>query len=152
MTTAIIRCPVGTLQIEEHASQLVRLRWQSEPHVFSPITNPVLQSACSALEKYFSGSITPFNLPLAPSGTKFQIRVWQELLKIPYGKSLSYSKIAETLKTAPRAIGRACAANPLPIFIPCHRVTSLGGLGGYSAGEGIKTKSHLLAMENFFVA
>ena len=73
-------------------------------------------------------------MPLAPAGTAFQQRVWAALQAIPTGSVLSYGELARQLDTAPRAIGGACRSNPIPILIPCHRVVSRQGLGGY-AGE-----------------
>lgn len=83
-----------------------------------------------------------------PKGTPFQEKVWQELLKIPYGKTKTYKEIASAIghPNAYRAVGQACKKNPLPIIIPCHRVIgSNGNLGGYSRGK--KMKMRLLEME-----
>jgi O-6-methylguanine DNA methyltransferase len=67
--------------------------------------------------------------------------------QIPYGETRSYSELAFAVGSGPRAIGRACGHNPIPIVIPCHRVLAKGGLGGYSGGEGLPTKRLLLALE-----
>lgn len=82
------------------------------------------------------------------SGTPFQVAVWRELCKIPYGRTISYAKLAKRVgrPKAVRAVANACGANPLPIIIPCHRViASDGTIGGYSGG--ISKKKHLLAKE-----
>ncbi|HRK96528.1 MAG TPA: MGMT family protein, partial [Rhodospirillales bacterium] len=74
--------------------------------------------------------------------------VWRRLVAIPWGQTVSYGALAAELASSPRAIARACAANPIPIIIPCHRVVAAsGGLGGYSGGDGIDTKAALLALE-----
>ena len=87
-------------------------------------------------------------MPLKPKGSSFQIKVWDHLNKIPFGSIQTYAQIAWELDTAPRAIGGACAKNPIPIIIPCHRVTaSSGKTGGFSAGSGVKTKLQLLKHE-----
>lgn len=83
-------------------------------------------------------------------GTDFQKRVWAELLKIPPGKTLTYSDLAKKLSSHPRAIGQACKANPLPITIPCHRVIGKHDLGGYfgqTQGKLLDKKKRLLDLE-----
>jgi len=100
------------------------------------------------LSLYFSGKLTSFKTPISFSGTPFQESVWQELLKISYGKTCSYKEIAETIGNpkACRAVGTANGANKLAIIIPCHRVINEGGkLGGY--GGGISHKVWLLDHE-----
>ena len=84
------------------------------------------------------------------TGTPFQLKVWKELRKIPYGETQTYKQIAEILgnSRAARAVANACGKNPLPIIIPCHRVIrSDGGLGGYSGKGGVKEKQRLLDRE-----
>jgi methylated-DNA-[protein]-cysteine S-methyltransferase len=83
-------------------------------------------------------------------GTDFQKRVWAELLKIPPGKTVTYSDLAKKLHSHPRAIGQACKANPLPVTIPCHRVVGKNNLGGYcgkTQGKLLKRKQALLNSE-----
>src|SRR5690606_15387258 len=87
-------------------------------------------------------------LPLAPAGTAFQRSVWSHMVRIPHGRTETYAGLARALGSGPRAVGMACAANPIPILIPCHRVVAAGGaLHGYSGGEGLATKQHLLELE-----
>jgi len=91
-----------------------------------------------------------FDLPLAPAGTPFRLRVWQALRTIPAGETRTYGELARRLGTSPRAIGGACAANPLPLFVPCHRVVAAVGSGGFAgqrAGPMPALKRRLLAME-----
>ena len=100
------------------------------------------------MSEYFSGERKKFNLPVDIPGTKFQNKVWAELNKIPYGKTVSYKKIAERLGNIKlyRAVGRANALNPACIIIPCHRVINTNGkYGGYAAG--LKVKEKLLETE-----
>lgn len=108
-----------------------------------------LQDCVIQLEEYFSGKRASFNLTVNPKGTEFQIKVWKELLKIPYGKTKTYleqSKALGDLK-AIRAVATANGKNPLWIVIPCHRVIgSNGSLTGYAGG--IWRKKWLLALEN----
>ncbi|MDH3546670.1 MAG: methylated-DNA--[protein]-cysteine S-methyltransferase [Gammaproteobacteria bacterium] len=100
------------------------------------------------LVEYFEGERKSFDLPLKVSGTEFQIRVLEELQRIPYGETLSYSDIAERIGNpkAVRAVGAANGRNPIPIVIPCHRVIgSSGDLTGF--GGGLDTKEALLRLE-----
>ncbi|MBQ6596125.1 MAG: methylated-DNA--[Lentisphaeria bacterium] len=100
------------------------------------------------LQEYFRGERRDFDLPLAPAGTPFQQRVWQELCRIPYGRTVSYGEIARRigLPKGPRAIGQANHRNPIPILIPCHRVIAAQGApGGY--GGGLDIKIRLLKLE-----
>jgi len=109
----------------------------------APFAEPVRQ-----LEAYFAGTLRRFDLRLAPAGTPFQQRVWQALLEIPYGETVSYSELARRIgrPAAVRAVGAANGQNPLAIVIPCHRVIgSNGRLVGY--GGGLPAKSALLALE-----
>lgn len=108
-----------------------------------------LLTAClRQLEEYFSGKRCTFDLPLHLVGTPFQKKVWRQLMKIPYGQTVSYAELARRIgrPKAYRAVANACGQNPLPIIVPCHRVIASGGkLGGYSGG--LKRKRWLLRHE-----
>jgi len=100
------------------------------------------------LTEYFAGTRKDFDLALRPTGTEFQLRVLEELRKIPYGKTCSYSEIAERIgrPRAVRAVGAANGRNPIPIVIPCHRVIGASGdLTGF--GGGLAAKEALLRLE-----
>ena len=100
------------------------------------------------LTRYFNGKLAKFTCPIDPMGTPFQVRVWKELTKIPYGTTITYKHLAKRVAApkASQAVGRANSQNPLPIIIPCHRVLgSDGALVGYSCG--VKTKEFLLRLE-----
>lgn len=108
----------------------------------------MLKEAGRQLQLYLAGILRNFDLPLAPDGTEFSLRVWKSLTTIPCGETRSYGEIAQIIgnKKAARAVGRAIHCNPIPIFIPCHRVIgSNGKLIGY--GGGLQTKSFLLNLE-----
>lgn len=110
--------------------------------------DPFMFNVFAELEEYFNCSRRSFDVPLDIRGTDFQKDVWNELLKIPFGRTVSYKYIARSLgdENAIRAVGRANGSNPIPIIIPCHRVISDDGtLGGYSGGLEIKRK--LLKLE-----
>lgn len=121
---------------------------QTRPPAVRNDANFLLVEAARQLREYFAGRLRQFDLPLDPRGTPFQRRVWCEVATIPYGRTRSYSEIAEALGTprAVRAVGAANGANPLPIVIPCHRVIGASGkLVGY--GGGLALKRRLLELE-----
>ncbi|NTV01341.1 MAG: methylated-DNA--[protein]-cysteine S-methyltransferase [Chlorobiaceae bacterium] len=104
---------------------------------------PLLGEAFRQLEAWLDGEIRSFTLPLAPAGTEFMLGVWAALKDIPYGQTRTYRDIALLLGCAgaSRAVGTACARNPLPLFIPCHRVVRSDGTpGGYRGGGGLKAR------------
>ncbi len=119
------------------------------PREAPPGAPPWLGRAVALLAEYFAGRNPDLSsLPLDLAGTPFQRQVWEELRKVPPGRTLTYGELARRLGKpgAARAVGQALRANPLPLFIPCHRVTAAGGrLGGYSAGP--ERKRWLLALE-----
>lgn len=107
-----------------------------------------LRETIHQLRAYFAGELEDFDLALAPEGTAFQQKVWDELCTIPYGDTITYGEIAKRIgnPSASRAVGLANGSNPIPIIIPCHRVIgSNGKLTGYGGGLPIKEK--LLALE-----
>ena len=110
--------------------------------------HPIATEAVGQLRAYFAGRLRRFDLPLDLRGTDFQLRVWRELERIPYGETRSYLQIAEAIGAprAVRAVGAANGANPIPIVVPCHRVIGAGGkLVGY--GGGLPLKKRLLQLE-----
>ncbi len=109
----------------------------------------LLADAYKQLIEYLKGERTEFTLPLNPSGTPFQKKVWEVLRSIPYGETLSYKEVAVRAGNpkASRAVGMANNKNPIPVIIPCHRVIGADGrLVGY--GGGLPTKVKLLTLEN----
>ncbi len=151
--------PFGSLLLLEWDSALIALcppeqvqkQWKKLPGEVPLLEQetPLLQEAAQQLEDYFSGKRQQFSLPLCPLGTDFQQQVWQQLLTIPYGKTITYGAIADQLQSkAFQAIGNAVGANPLPIFIPCHRVLPANGkIGNFSLIGGASTKALLLDLE-----
>ena len=113
-----------------------------------PGTHPIASEAARQLRAYFAGQLRRFEIPLDLQGTDFQLRVWRELERIPYGETRSYSQIAAAVGAprAMRAVGAANGANPIPIVVPCHRVIGVSGkLVGY--GGGLPLKKRLLELE-----
>ena len=111
--------------------------------------DPVLAEAVRQLTAYFARELTDFDLPLAPDGTDFQRRVWEQLARISHGETASYGEIAVRLgmtSAASRAVGLANGRNPIPIVVPCHRVIGANGtLTGYAGG--LERKQLLLELE-----
>lgn len=125
---------------KDGSSRTVPEGWVADPSAFIEVARQ--------LTAYFAGELREFALPLAPSGTEWQIRVWQGLTTIPYGRTASYGELAHELgrPTASRAVGTANGRNPLSIIVPCHRIIgSDGTLTGYSGG--LDRKKFLLALE-----
>lgn len=100
------------------------------------------------LDCYFDNHHYRFQLSLKPEGTVYQQRVWNALMMIPAGRTLSYGELASALQSSPRAVGQACKKNPLTLFIPCHRIVAKTGLGGYMGKkEALAYKTALLQHE-----
>lgn len=125
--------------------------------VFLPLSTPaqspsnaLAAEVCRQLLRYVDDPTAPFDLPLAFSATAHQAKVWRALCVIPCGETRTYGALAKTLHSAAQAVGQACGANPLPIVIPCHRVVSRAGLGGFMLhrdGDALDIKRWLLAHE-----
>lgn len=111
-------------------------------------SSQVTEKAAAELDEYFAGRRTAFDIPLLMAGSDFRKDVWKALLTIPYGETLSYSEVAARCghPRAVRAVGTAIGANPMSIFVPCHRVTLHSGAIGQYAG-GRDAKSRLLTLE-----
>ena len=142
--------PVGWLGLREENGKLVELAFSEDRPKVGARESAVLDFTQSALDDYFSGK-RAFYLPeMQAAGTPFQKRVWQQLLAIPYGQTMTYGEVAKRLQTHPRAVGGACRANPLVVLVPCHRVVSASGLGGFSGqaeGHWPRVKDWLLRHE-----
>ena len=146
--TELVGLRFGNVGYEEETEEDWEEGFGGEPAQVPPRKLPkVLLTAAKQLQQYFDGKREVFTVPLNPGGTPFQQRVWEELTGIPFGETRTYGQIAEAIgkPLAVRAVGGANNANPLPIFIPCHRVVgSTGKLTGYSGGLDIKEKLLLL--------
>ena len=142
--------PVGKLWLTASPDALCTLSWRkgSFSGMEEKPSHPVLRAAAKQLKEYFSGKRKSFDLPLKPEGTEFQMKVWRELSRIPYGTTISYGEQAKRVgdKNAARAVGSANGRNPIAIIVPCHRVVASSGIGGF--GGGLKAKRILLSLEN----
>ena len=146
-----ITSPLGPLSIVGSAQAVESIGWNLDRASSTADTAnscPLLDECVRQLQAYFDWRLTAFDLPVAPAGTNFQQRVWQRLMAIPFGQTLSYGQLAETLQppTSPRAIGNAVGRNPISIVLPCHRVVgSRGDLTGFAGG--LDRKEWLLTHE-----
>ena len=160
MSWTVIESPVGDLRLVETNGAISQIQFEPFPpagqsHDGRPRgdrddANPLLVEAARQLRAYFDRDLKEFDLPLAPVGTDFQRRVWQELCEIGYGDTSSYGELAHRLgktNAASRAVGLANGRNPIPIVIPCHRVVGADGtLTGYAGG--VQRKQLLLDLES----
>lgn len=142
--------PLGKITLIEDNGFLTHLFFSetTEPIDCSYEKSALLDKSNTQLQEYFNGERTTFDLPLRPEGTAFMHTVWHALVDIPYGTTVSYKDIAVKIDhpKAYRAVGMANNRNPLPIFIPCHRVIAANGsMCGY--GAGIPIKEYLLQLE-----
>ena len=160
--TAYYDSPCGRLKLGSFDGRICLCDWQVEGHrdridrrlsrllnaEFENGTSDIILKAESQLDEYFARKRNTFDVPLFSAGTDFQKKVWSELLRIPYGTTVSYGDIARRIgkPNAVRAVANANGANPISIFVPCHRVIgndkSLTGYGG-----GLEAKRWLLELE-----
>lgn len=151
MTKAILPSPIGPILLDGDAGRLdsiTILPVEAPDGTGAPIAGSLLDEAGRQLTAYFAGRLDDFDLPLAPAATPRGQALRAAIVAIPIGETLSYGALARLAGSAPRAIGQACARNPFPIIIPCHRVVGSGGaIGHYSGGRGIITKTWLLDHE-----
>ena len=144
--------PLGPMTMASDGIALTGLRFDLQSHsaadpapVRAPWALPVFDQTAAWLDAYFSGTIPGEAPPLLPRGTDFQRSVWDLLLTILYGQTVTYGELAKQLHSSARAVGGAVGRNPIAILIPCHRVVGVDGLTGY--GAGLDRKIALLHLE-----
>lgn len=143
MIRAGITGPFGPVCLVERQGFLVGLEW-SLPDL--PGQSPLLSEALAQLQAYFDRRLRRFDLPV-DWGTGLNEGVRRAMAAIPMGETRTYGQIAKVVGAPAQAVGQACGANPLPIIIPCHRVTGTDWFGGFSAPGGVETKAALLRHE-----
>jgi methylated-DNA-[protein]-cysteine S-methyltransferase len=154
----VLPSPIGELLLtagERGITRLYMAPLDGGPHVpaagWRRDDGGLLKDAAAQLDAYFAGGLRDFDLPIAPAGSPFQLRVWSALREIPYGTVTSYGQLARRLghptgALGARAVGMANGRNPISIIVPCHRVIGANGtLVGY--GGGLDRKRHLLTLE-----
>lgn len=143
ITTLTFDSPLGPVRLDARGDALTAIHLGADPPAPGHAGGdaPVLAEARAQLEAYFAGTRRAFDLPLAPDGTPFQRRVWDALVAIPFGETISYGELARRIGKphASRAVGVANSKNPIAIVVPCHRVIGAdGSLTGYAGGLPIK--------------
>lgn len=148
--TAVVPSPFGMLGLRRDAAGLCEVRFLRTGRARAP-RDPLLRRVAGALRRYFEGVPLPASIPLSFGALPpFQLRVLQTLREVvPPGRTVTYGELAALSGRpgASRAVGTAMARNPLPLFVPCHRVVAASGLGGF--GWGLDAKRGLLALEGF---
>ncbi|AET70171.1 O-6-methylguanine DNA methyltransferase [Desulfosporosinus orientis DSM 765] len=142
---------IGKICIAEDSGRITNLYFTNRgiPQDIQIYETPILKEAGQQLKMYLEGELEKFTVPFKPNGTTFMKQVWSSLCEIPYGRTVSYKDVAINIgkPTAARAVGLANNRNPIPIFIPCHRVIGAdGSLVGYRGGIDLKKK--LLCLES----
>jgi methylated-DNA-[protein]-cysteine S-methyltransferase len=146
----VIRAPFGCVRLRLCAGAIEDVDLLSGPQAPRAPRTAAGRRACAQLARYFADPRVRFDVALALDGTPFQRRVWRALRRIPSGRVMTYGELARRLKTSARAVGNACRANPIPLFVPCHRVVAADGQGGFMGrrgGAAVALKAWLLAHE-----
>lgn len=147
---AKIITPFGALGILCMEDALTGIEFLAPDTLPQAPSSPFARVVCKQLAAYFENADFHFNLPLKLDGTAHQRKVWQAMCAIPRGQTRQYGELARELSSSARAVGQACGANPIPIIIPCHRVVSKTGMGGFAHhrdGYELNIKRWLLTHE-----
>lgn len=147
---AVVQTTAGRYAVYARGAVLLRTVWVAPDYPLTAPNSPFLSDLVRQIDQYWQNDRTRFEVNLLTQGTEFQRRVWRALLTIPFGETLTYADLAKKLATGARAVGSACRYNPFPVIIPCHRVVSVKGMGGYAGqlkGEMRNIKQKLLAHE-----
>ena len=129
---AIIKAPFGVLGICCTEDLLTGIDFLARDTLLQAPLNQLSKTVCKQLLAYFEDQNFQFAVAIKHSGTPYQGKVWQAMCAIPRGETRQYGELALELASSPRAVGQACGANPVPIVIPCHRVVSKSGMGGFA--------------------
>jgi len=150
---AKLRAPFAVLGVRTDGHAVTRLTYLPLDARAQAPSDEVAEQVVHELKAYFADPEFRFTVPLAPTGTPFQRRVWQAIEAIPRGQSRTYGEIARMVRSAPRAVGQACGANRVALIIPCHRVVgAMGSLGGFmnaDDGDPLAIKRWLLRHEGY---
>lgn len=136
--------PTGVFSVTQEGDAIVRAGWNSVQTVEK---TPLLEEAKAQILAYFAGKLEVFDLAPKVNGSDFQRQVCDVMFAIPFGETRTYGEIAQEIGAPAQAVGGACGGNPIPLIIPCHRVLSASGLGGFSGTYGVETKVALLKHE-----
>ena len=140
-----IKTPAGKLALYSRQSVISKADWKFDDN-FEPQDHEIQRQ----LRQYWLNADKPIKMKLLKQGSAYRHKVWAELCKIPFGETMTYSALAGKIGSSARAVGNACRDNPYPVIIPCHRVVSVSGMGGYcgqTEGDFMAIKYKLLAYE-----
>ena len=150
----VLRAPFGGLRIRteivDASLMIAQVQYLTHLDKVSRPPNELARDAKEQMEAYFDDPHFLFDLPMKAQGSAFQQRVWSTIQSIPVGQIMTYGELASQIKSGPRAVGSACAANYYPLIIPCHRVLSKAGIGGFMGeanGPYLRIKQWLLSHE-----
>jgi methylated-DNA-[protein]-cysteine S-methyltransferase len=147
---AIISAPFGKLGIRCSDTDLLGVEFLSCKTKVQPPQGVMAKAICAELEAYLADAKHEIDLPFELDGTHHQCNVWQAMLDIPCGQTLTYGELAKKISSSAQAVGQACGSNPIPVVIPCHRVVGKTGLGGFmkqAEGDSLDIKRWLLMHE-----
>ncbi len=143
---AVVATPFRPVTLVEDGGLLIRLDWRADPSAGPTGNTPLLGEAARQIAAYFDRRLVRFDLPFH-WGAGLQAAVRRAMADIPLGETRTYGQLAKLVGAMAQGVGQACGANPLPILIPCHRVTGTDWFGGFSAPGGVETKAALLRHE-----
>jgi len=141
-----IQTPAGNLVVHSRQGVIFDVDWTNDD-ARTQLVEHYLQRQ---MAEYCLNTSVPIHIKLLKQGSDYRNRVWNELCQIPLGETMTYSALAKKIGSSARAVGNACRDNPYPFFIPCHRVVSVSGMGGYcgqTQGELMNIKIKLLEFE-----
>ena len=154
MHQIITATPIGKLAVIYESDFVLEVQQVASQTRVTPCKGVFAKEIQKQLQAYFRGHLRKFDMPfLFENGTDFQVRVWQQIRKIPFGTTQTYGEIAKKTKSGPRAVGGACRQNNLLLVVPCHRVVSATGLGGFMGdadGSLVQRKQWLLNHEQAY--
>ncbi len=135
---ACVRTPFATLGITATDTHVTGIRFLAPTMPAKmPKRNSIAHLACIQLQSYLENGSFVFDVPIKLSGTHHRLAVWEEMQRIPAGKTRTYGEVAASIHSSARAVGGACGANPIPVIVPCHRIIASGGdIGGFMGARG----------------
>ena len=151
MDQIIVKTPIGKIAISYESDFVTEVKQVADQTRATKGKDPLATEIQKQFSAYFAKELNDFNLPfLFKQGTDFQVKVWDQIRKISFGETKTYGEIAKKIKSGPRAVGNACRRNSLLLLVPCHRVVSAAGLGGFmgdDTGKLVQRKQWLLNHE-----
>ncbi len=151
MDQIIVKTPIGKIAVSYESDFVTTVQQVADQTKVTKNKDPLALEIQKQFKAYFAKDLSEFNLPfLFKQGTDYQVKVWDQIRKISFGETKTYGEIAKKIKSGPRAVGNACRRNNLLLLVPCHRVVSASGLGGFmgdDTGKLVRRKQWLLNHE-----